>query len=278
MTESALPLAGVVGWPIAHSRSPALHGHWLARYGIKGHYIPIGLKPQDFEAGIRMLPRLGFRGINLTIPYKETILSMADSVSDRASLIGAANTISFRDDGSIHADNTDGIGFLESVNAAVPGWSARNAPALVIGAGGAARAIISALLTAGTPEVLVINRTRQKAQMLREHFGARLSINDWERAADMAAQAGLIVNTTSLGLVGKTPLSMSLDQAPDDAVVVDIVYNPLETEFLARARARGLTCVDGLGMLLYQAAPGFESWFGHKPEVDAALRAAVLAD
>ncbi|MSU90677.1 shikimate dehydrogenase [Rhodobacteraceae bacterium 2CG4] len=276
MTDSAPPLAGVVGWPIAHSRSPVLHNHWLRRYGIDGYYIPIGLHQQNFEDGIRALPKLGFRGVNVTIPYKETILALADTVSDRASLIGAANTVTFREGGAIHADNTDGAGFLESVRAGAPDWSAKSGPVLVLGAGGAARAVVSALLNAGAPEVRIANRTRQKAEMLAEHFGGRMVQVDWERAADAADGARLIVNTTALGLTGKPPLNLSLDAAPDGASVVDIVYNPLETAFLARARARGLNAIDGLGMLLHQAAPGFESWFGVKPEIDDALRRAVL--
>ncbi len=275
MTDAAPPLAGVVGWPIAHSRSPLLHGHWLARYAIAGYYVPIGLRPQDFEAGIRALPRLGFRGVNLTLPYKETILPMADTLSDRASLIGAANTVTFREDGAVYADNTDGVGFLESVRERAPRWSPRSGPALVLGAGGAARAVVSALLTAGAPEVRIANRTRQKVEMLREHFGNRVVKVDWAQAASGCDGAAIIVNTTSLGMTGKPPLGISLDTAPQDALAVDIVYNPLETEFLARARAHGLTVVDGLGMLLHQAVPGFESWFGRRPEVDDALRRAV---
>ncbi|WP_112320855.1 shikimate dehydrogenase [Oceanibium sediminis] len=278
MTENAPPLAGVVGWPIAHSRSPALHGHWLARYGIAGYYIPIGIRPQDFEEGIRALPKLGFRGVNLTIPFKETVLGMADSISDRASLIGAANTLTFREDGSIYADNTDGIGFLESVREAAPHWSPKSGPALVLGAGGAARAVISALLTSGAPEVRVANRTRQKAEMLAEHFGGRLTLVDWARAGDGTDGAHIIINTTALGMTGRSPLNIDLSAAPAEALVVDVVYNPLETEFLKNARARGLIGIDGLGMLLHQAVPGFESWFGRRPEVDAALRQAVLPE
>lgn len=277
MTDGGVPLAGVVGWPIAHSRSPVLHGHWLKRYGILGHYIPIGLKPQDFENGIRALPKLGFRGVNLTLPYKESILQLADSISDRASLIGAANTIIFRENGSISADNTDGYGFIEGLRAAQPDWDARRGQALVLGAGGAARAVLSALLSAGTPHILLANRTRQRAEILRDQFGARIEVIDWNRTSDAAADARLIVNTTSLGMTGKPPLQMSLDAAPDDALVADIVYSPLETDLLARARARGLSTADGLGMLLYQAVPGFESWFGRRPEVDEDLRQAVLA-
>lgn len=277
MTDGGVPLAGVVGWPIAHSRSPVLHGYWLKRYGILGHYIPIGLKPQDFENGIRALPKLGFRGVNLTLPYKESILQLADSISDRASLIGAANTIIFRENGSISADNTDGYGFIEGLRAAQPDWDARRGQALVLGAGGAARAVLSALLSAGTPYILLANRTRQRAEILRDQFGARIEVIDWNRTSDAAADARLIVNTTSLGMTGKPPLQMSLDAAPDDALVADIVYSPLETDLLARARARGLSTADGLGMLLYQAVPGFESWFGRRPEVDEDLRQAVLA-
>lgn len=276
MTDSAPPLAGVVGWPIAHTRSPVVHNHWLRRYGIDGFYIPIGMRQQDFEEGIRSLPKLGFRGVNLTIPYKETILSMADTVSDRASLIGAANTITFREDGAIHADNTDGTGFLESVRAAAPEWSPKAGPALVLGAGGAARAVISALLNAGAPEVRIANRTRQKAEMLAEHFGGRMVQVDWDRAAEAVDGAWIVVNTTALGMKGKPPLNVTLDAASRATLVVDIVYNPLETEFLARARALGLTGVDGLGMLLHQAVPGFESWFGVRPEVDDELRQVAL--
>ncbi len=277
MTDEAPPLAGVVGWPIAQSRSPALHTHWLKRYGISGYYIPLGIRPQDFESGIRALPKLGFKGVNLTIPYKETILSMADGVTDRASLIGAANTVTFRADGSIQADNTDGIGFLQSVRAAAPDWQAADGPALVIGAGGAARAIVSALLTAGAPEVRITNRTRQKAEMLTEHFGGRMTHIDWSKTATAMDGAHTIVNTTALGMIGKPPLTISVDAAPTTALAVDIVYNPLDTDFLIRARAHGLTTVDGLGMLLHQAVPGFESWFNHRPDVDDALRQAVLS-
>ena len=277
MTEIPPPLAGVVGWPISHSKSPALHAHWLKRYHVSGHYVPIGLKPQDFETGIRSLSRLGFKGVNLTIPYKESILSIADSVSDRASLIGAANTVVFREDGAISADNTDGYGFLESIRAALPGWSANAGPAVVLGAGGAARAVISALLSAGAPEVRLANRTRQRADILAEQFGAKITQIDWNRARDAFDGAALIVNTTALGMVGKPELPISLERADSSTVVADIVYNPLETELLANARARGMRTVDGLGMLLHQAVPGFESWFGIRPQVDDDLRAAVLA-
>lgn len=270
------PLAGVIGWPISHSRSPALHSHWLARYGIQGAYVPLGVKPQDFEEAIRTLPKLGFKGVNLTIPFKQAILPLADAISDRASLIGAANTITFRDDGTIFADNTDGVGFLSSVREAVPDWNAETGAALVLGAGGAARAIVSALVSAGVPEIRIANRTRQKADMLAEHFGGRVTASEWARLGEASQDVAMIVNTTALGMVGKPTLQVPLQSCAPGCLAIDIVYNPLETAFLADARAAGLVPVDGLGMLLHQAVPGFESWFGHKPEVDKALRAAVL--
>ena len=277
MTDTPPPLAGVVGWPVSHSRSPVLHGHWLKRYGLPGHYIHIGLKPQDFETGIRSMPRLGFKGVNLTLPYKESILSIADSISDRAALIGAANTVVFREDGAISVDNTDGYGFIESVRAAVPDWQANAGPVVVLGAGGAARAVVSALLTAGAPEIRIANRTRQRAEILREQFGAKTQPVDWNRASDVLADAAMVVNTTSLGMVGKPPLPVTLERADSSTIAVDIVYTPLTTDFLAMAASRGMRTVDGLGMLLHQAVPGFESWFGVRPEVDEALRQAVLA-
>jgi shikimate dehydrogenase len=274
--SEAPPLAGVVGWPIAHSRSPALHGHWLRRYGITGYYVPLGLRPQNFEDGVRALPKLGFRGVNVTIPYKEAALALASSVSDRASLIGAANTIHFRLDGEVHADNTDGYGFVQNLRQQAPGWSAKAGPALVLGAGGAARAVISALAAEGAPEVRVANRTRARAEMLRDHFGARVRVVDWHRASEAVEGATTIVNCTALGMRGQPELPVHLDFAPEGALVSDLVYTPLETGLLRQARHLGLTAVDGVGMLLHQAVPGFESWFDRRPEVDDALRRAVL--
>lgn len=278
MTETAPKLAGVVGWPIGHSRSPRLHGAWLRRHGIAGYYVPIGLHPQDFEDALRTLPKLGFRGVNVTIPYKEVVLSLATSISDRAALIGAANTISFGAEGGVHADNTDGYGFIQNLRQSAPAWQASAGPALVLGAGGAARAIVSSLLTERAPEVRVANRTRARAEMLREHFGARVTVVDWNRASDAADGATTIVNTTSMGMAGRPDLPLRLDAAPPRALVCDIVYEPLVTGLLRQAEARGLWVVDGLGMLLHQGVPGFEAWFGVRPEVDDALRAVVLAE
>jgi shikimate dehydrogenase len=276
MTNERIPLAGVVGWPIAHSKSPALHGYWLRRYGIAGQYVPIGLRLQDFEAGIRALPKLGFAGVNVTIPYKESALVMAASVSDRAALIGAANTLTFRSDGGFYADNTDGEGFLNNLKSKVPDWRSKNGPAVVFGAGGAARAVISALLSDGAPKVILINRTISRAEVLRDHFGARVEVLDWHKAADAFDGASTIVNTTSLGMTGNAPLTIDLAKAPQSALVTDIVYTPLKTEFLRTAEQNGHPVVDGLGMLLHQAVPGFEAWFGRKPEIDEETRKVVL--
>ncbi|RMF36262.1 MAG: shikimate dehydrogenase [Alphaproteobacteria bacterium] len=269
-------LAAVIGWPIGHSLSPLVHGHWLRRYGIHGYYIPIGLRPENFEAGIRALPRLGFAGVNVTLPYKETVLNMASTISDRAALIGAANTISFKPDGSIHADNTDGYGFIENLRQNEPDWNPKDGPALVLGAGGAAKAIVSALLKAGVPELRIANRTRQRAQNLVEIYGARVKVIDWNKASQAAQGARTVVNTTSLGMKGHGSLNFSFQWCGSDTLITDIVYNPLITPFLAEARDRGLRTVDGLGMLLHQAAPGFHHWFGVRPAVDQALREAVL--
>ncbi|TYO88881.1 shikimate dehydrogenase [Oceanicella actignis] len=279
MTEhDRVPLAGVVGWPIAHSRSPRLHRHWLRRYGLAGDYVPLGVAPRDFEAAFRALPLLGFRGVNVTIPFKETVLKLATKVSDRASLIGAANTITFREDGTIYADNTDGYGFLENLRAGAPGWKASDGPALVFGAGGAARAIISALLSDGAPEIRLTNRTRARAEFLAEHFGAKVRVVDWIKAEAAMDGAATLVNATALGMTGHPPLPVSLRRAPKSMLVTDIVYTPLMTPLLEEARERRMRWVDGLGMLLHQGRPGFEAWFGVAPEVDEELRRAVLEE
>jgi shikimate dehydrogenase len=271
------PLAGVIGWPIGHSLSPRLHRHWLARYGIAGHYIPIGLSPEDFAGGLRSLPRLGFRGVNVTIPHKEAALALATEATDRAREIGAANTLTFGEGGRIHADNTDAYGFIANLRQEAPTWKAAAGPALVLGAGGAARAIVSALLAEGCPEVRVANRTRARAEALRDHFGPRLRPVDWQEASAAAADAATLVNTTSVGMEGAEAVPLDLAAVSAAALVTDIVYGAEPTPFVLAARARGLVAVDGLGMLLHQGVPGFERWFGRKPEVDASLRAAVLA-
>lgn len=273
-----VPLAGVIGHPIAHSRSPALHGYWLKRYGIRGHYVPLDIAPSDLQAMLQALPKMGFVGVNITIPHKEAILKIPDVIiTDRAALIGAANTLIFRKDGRIQADNTDGSGFIANLRQHAPHWNPAAGPAAVFGAGGAARAVVAALIEVGAPEVRIANRTRPRAEALRSDFGAKVVISEWIQAANMLEGAATVVNTTSLGMTGKQDFRVSLDGLQSNAVVTDLVYTPLMTQFLIEAQAKGCTVVDGLGMLLHQAAPGFERWFGQRPEVDDATRRAVLS-
>ncbi|OCX65329.1 shikimate dehydrogenase [Thioclava sp. SK-1] len=271
-----VPLAAVIGHPIAHSKSPVLQRYWLDHYGISGHYVPMDVLPEDFEQVLRTLPKAGFVGCNVTIPHKEAALKIADQMSDRAALIGAANTLIFLPDGKIYADNTDGYGFTANLRDAAPYWDPTGSPAAVIGAGGASRAIVASLLEVGTPEIRISNRTRIRAEQLREEFGARLVVYDWAQAGNMFDGAGTVVNTSSLGMVGQDEFPIPIDALSPDAVVTDIVYTPLKTRLLQLAEARGCTIVDGLGMLLHQAVPGFERWFGQRPEVTPALRDTVL--
>lgn len=271
-----IPIAGVIGSPIAHSRSPALHGYWLRRYGIQGYYIPMDIAQADLKQALQALPRMGFVGVNVTIPHKETILGLADIVTDRAALIGAANTLIFRKDGRIHADNTDGSGFIANLRQNAPNWQPGAGPAAVFGAGGAARAVVAALIEVGVPEIRISNRTRLRAETLRSDFGAKLVVYDWVQAGNMLDGATTVINTTSLGMTGKPDLRVPLDALSPGALVTDLVYTPLKTNLLIEAEAAGCTAIDGLGMLLHQAAPGFERWFGHRPDVDDATRAAVL--
>ena len=276
MTLPKIPLAGVIGHPIAHSKSPQLQRHWLKNLGISGYYIPMDVSPENLTQVLDSLPKAGFVGVNVTVPHKERVMELAHQITDRAALIGAANTLVFRDDGTIHADNTDGYGFIENLRQGAPDWVPTAGPAAVLGAGGAARAVVSALLDAGVPEILISNRTRLRAEVLQQDFGKRLKVVDWVQAGNMLEEAKTVVNTTSLGMIGKPELRVPLDGLQPGTVVTDLVYAPLKTRLLAEAEAAGCTTVDGLGMLLYQAVPGFERWFGQRPTVDAATRAAVL--
>lgn len=276
MSAATIPLAGVIGTPIAHSKSPALHGYWLRTYGIRGHYIPMDVAESDLKAALKALPKLGFVGVNVTIPHKEKVLGLADLVTDRAALIGAANTLIFRADGKIHADNTDGYGFIENLRQGAPGWAPEAGPAAVIGAGGGARAVVASLLETGASEVRICNRTRPRAEALRADFGPRVVVYDWGRAGEMLDGADLVVNTTALGMEGQEGLRIPLDALTERTIVTDIVYVPLMTPLLEAAAAQGCRIVDGLGMLMHQAAPGFERWFGQRPQVDAGTRAALV--
>ncbi len=277
MTDHRIPLAGVLGNPVAHSRSPRLHRHWLRKYGISGDYVPLHVETDNLEQVLRTLPKMGFVGCNITIPHKVAALHLADKITDRATLIGAANTLIFRKDGTIHADNTDGYGFVANLRAGAPGWRPDAGPAVVLGAGGAARAVIASLLEVGVREVLLTNRTRPKSDALQSEFGTRVHVIDWVQAGNLMEEAATVVNTTSLGMTGAAEFRVPLDGLRPGTVVTDLVYSPLRTRLLIEAEAAGCVTVDGLGMLIHQAVPAFERWFGVRPEVDDDTRAAVLA-
>jgi shikimate dehydrogenase len=272
-------LAGIFGWPISHSRSPRLHGYWLEQYGIDGAYLPLPVAPPDLAAAVRSLVNLGFRGVNVTLPHKEAALALCDRLSERAMRIGAVNTMVFSESG-IDGDNTDGYGFIENLRERAPGWSASAGPAVVLGAGGAARAAIDSLQQAGARDIRLVNRTTARAESLAEAFGnppaARVEVVAWGDWSTALSEAALLVNTTALGMSGQPPLAIDLAALPPAATVYDIVYVPLQTALLQAAAARGNGVVDGLGMLLHQARPGFAAWFGVEPQVTEALRSFVL--
>ena len=269
--------ACVIGWPIEHSRSPAIHGYWLKHYKIDGDYRAEAVRPEDVAAFLNSLAVEGYVGANVTLPHKEEALRLADSVDAAAQAIGAANTLWLDKAGKLHASNTDAFGFITNLEREAPGWKDKKRPVVVLGAGGAARAILYGLIEASVGRILLLNRSRDRAESLAKNFGGDIEVRDWSQRNEALSGAGLLVNTTSLGMVGKLPLDLDLAGLLKDAVVADIVYNPLETELLAAARARGNRVVDGLGMLFYQAVPGFEHWFGVRPEVTAELRKQVEA-
>jgi shikimate dehydrogenase len=276
----AARLAGIMGWPVAHSRSPLLHGFWLDDRGIDGAYVPLPVRPERIGEALRALPILGFRGCNLTIPHKQTALSVVDRVEPLARRIGAVNTVIVAPDGTLEARNTDVFGFRENLREAVPNWHPANGPAVVLGAGGSARAVVAALTDAGIAEIRIVNRTLTRAEMVARDLSTsttQITVHSWDAARAVQREAGLLVNTTSLGMVGEPPLVFDLSELPPVAPVVDIVYVPLETGLLAAARQRGHPVVDGLGMLLHQGRPGFEAWFGAPVRVTRELRAAIVA-
>ena len=271
-------IAGIFGWPVAHSRSPLLHGFWLDLYGIDGAYVPLVVAPEHFDQALRILPRLGFVGANVTVPHKEAALEAVDDADELAQRIGAVNTVVVREDGSLHGSNTDAFGFIENLREFVPDWTASSGPAVVVGAGGAARAIAFALVDGGAPEIRIVNRTTARADALADELGPAARTWPWVDRAGSLNEAGLLVNTTKLGMQGEASLDLPLDALPQEAVVTDAVYVPMETALLAEAAERGNRVVDGLGMLLHQARPGFEVWFGVTPVVTEELRAYVEAD
>jgi shikimate dehydrogenase len=279
-TTGQTQLAGIMGWPVAHSRSPILHGFWLEETRIDGAYLPLPVRPERLEQALRALPILGFRGCNLTLPHKRPALAVVDRIEPQARRIGAANTIVVLADGGLEARNTDAYGFYENLCESVGSWHPAAGPAVVLGAGGSARAVVAALADAGVAEIRVVNRTRFRAESICRDLSTasiRISVHSWDEIAAVQCDAGLLVNTTSLGMTGEPPLVFDLTPLPRSAPVVDIVYVPLETALLADARRRGHPVVDGLGMLLHQGRPGFEAWFGAPVRVSSALRAAVLA-
>ena len=269
--------ACVVGWPVAHSRSPLIHGFWLAKYGIEGSYVKQPLRPDQAAEFLRNLPAHGFVGCNVTLPHKETAFAVADERGPAAAAVGAANTL-WLEGGRLVAESTDTLGFINNLKATVPDVDLRGSAVAILGAGGAARAVIYSLLSEGVGGVRLMNRTHARAETLARHFGARITVHDWEQRNTCVRGARLLVNTTTLGMTGADRLDLDVSALDSRCIVADIVYVPLTTPLLAAARARGLATVDGLGMLLHQAEPGFEKWFGVRPEVTEELRALLARD
>jgi shikimate dehydrogenase len=268
--------AGVIGWPIKQSRSPLIHGHWLQSHKIDGSYEKIAVEPDDLQSFIKSLKQNNLSGLNVTVPHKEMVFKFADEVTDEAKAIGAANTLWFENDKLI-AGNTDAYGFITHLKQSAPSWE-KTKPAMVLGAGGAARAILYALLNEGVPEIKLTNRTKDRAENLAKEFGPKIKVIEWQEKEDHLDDCGLLVNSTSLGMTGSTPLEMNISSLPKTAICYDIVYAPLETQMLKDAKSLGLGTVDGLGMLLHQAVPGFEKWFGVRPVVTNELRQLILDD
>ena len=270
-------LAGVMGWPVMHSRSPKLHNYWLARHGLIGAYVPLAIKEAGLEKALRALPALGFAGCNLTIPHKEQAMKIVDHLDPVAKRIGAMNCVIVGADGSLSGTNNDGFGYIASIREAKPDWRADAGPVTVLGAGGAARAVLVSLIDEGAKEIRLTNRTAARADDLAKEFGGPIKTIAWNDRHDALQGAAMVINTTSQGMVGQPDLDLKLDLLPQTALVSDIVYIPLETPLLSSARQRGNTTVNGLGMLLHQARPAFNAWFGVMPEVTSELRKMIEA-
>lgn len=276
---SAPVKAAVIGHPVAHSKSPLIHNHWIAQYGLSGSYEAIDIAPENLEHGVREIVERGYAGFNVTVPHKSAILSLCAQKSETAGRIGAANTISVRKDGTLYADNTDIFGFIENIRQRAPEFDFSSGPSVILGAGGAARAAVEGLFQQGCPEIILHNRTKSRAEEIAKsaRFPDRICVQEWSARETSLKDAALLVNTTTLGMKGQTPLEISLDALDRKAPVVDIVYAPLETDLLKAARARGNPVVTGIGMLLHQARPAFAAWFGIMPDISDDLLKKVLS-
>jgi shikimate dehydrogenase len=270
-------LAGVMGWPIAQSRSPILHNYWIEKYNLNGRYVPLAVRPERLSDAIRGLPALGFRGCNLTMPHKQLAMTMVDSLTDTAKRIGAVNCIVVGEGSKLSGTNNDGNGYVLSVQEVAPQWRPSDGPIAILGAGGAARAIIVAFLERGASEIRLINRTFEKAERLAKEFGSAIKPIAWDKRSDAIADVALLTNATNQGMVGQPPLEIALDKLSSRTLVSDLIYVPPETPFLTAAKARGNVIINGLGMLLHQARPAFEAWFGVMPEITPDLRASIIA-
>lgn len=270
-------IAGLLGWPVAHSRSPVIHNHWIAHHGIAGRYVLFGVSPESLPAAVRGLAVLGMRGCNVTTPHKQAIMPLLDRIDELARRIGAVNTVVVEKDGTLSGFNNDGNGFLQSLRDVSPAWRPDAGPIAVLGAGGAARAVVAALAAQGAREIRLVNRTLERAQGIADEFGPPVTAVPWAQRADALQDVALLANATSCGMVGKPPLEIPLDRLPRKALVGDLIYTPPETALLAAARARGNVTVNGLGLLLNQARPAFAAWFGVMPEITPELRRAVEA-
>jgi shikimate dehydrogenase len=270
-------LAGVMGWPVSHSRSPTLHNYWIKHYGLTGAYVLLPVEPGNLPAALKGLSALGFAGCNVTIPHKVAAMQLVDRVDPVARRMGAISTIVVEKDGSLSGFNNDGFGYIQSLIDAQPDWRADAGPVTVLGAGGAARAVVVSLAERGAKEIRLSNRSFEKAQDLAREFGAPVRAVPWENRHEALADVALLVNTTNQGMTGQSPLDLSLDRLPPHALVSDVIYIPMETPLLAAARQRGNPTVNGLGMLLNQARPAFNAWFGVMPEITPELRRAIEA-
>ena len=270
-------IAGVLGNPIAHSKSPILHQFWLKQNKIKGFYIPLKVSENDLEMTLRNLPKIGFSGVNVTVPHKESVMSLAKIKTERASLIGSANTLTFLPEGGFKADNTDGYGFMKNLEEQAPVWDSKKAKVLVLGAGGACRAVIGALLESGVEKLHVTNRTQKRAKDLQVFFNSQIELIEWSQKEELLKNVNTVINATTLGMVGSDELQFSLSKANENTTIVDLVYNPINTPLLAEAHKKGCHVVNGIGMLLHQATPGFKEWYGVKPTITKELLNRVMS-